>query len=196
MKSIGYGLLFFCCSLGAADVPYYDQKHNQNEPHRTCANTSMAMILDYWGINTSNQTQRTPDWLYQKFGVVQDEYALQAMFNQIARDAKHAIRDHFYERGTISQLRERAKKGEPTVVHGWFTESGHLVVVIGFENDHYVVHDPYGRWRGLRGQPSTASYDTTVSGRAQRYAAAQFDAVITDNGLGNDLWLHVFEPAR
>lgn len=42
--------------------------------------------------------------------------------------------------------------GLPVVVHGDFTPSGHIAVVVGYDADGFVVHDPSGRWDGaLRG---------------------------------------------
>jgi hypothetical protein len=37
------------------------------------------------------------------------------------------------------------------------------------------------------------SYDTSVSGKNQKYPRAAFESAINDNGMGNDLWLHIFE---
>jgi len=51
-----------------------------------------------------------------------------------------------------------------------------------------LVSDPYGKWLLV-----TGSYDTTVSGKGQKYPKAAFERVTTDNGLGNDLWLHTFK---
>ena len=58
------------------------------------------------------------------------------------------------------------------------------MVVIGYDGVNYTVNDPYGKWLLV-----TGSYDTTISGKGQKYPKAAFEKAINDNGLGNDLWL-------
>lgn len=182
----------------AAEVPFYDQKENAEEGWRACNITSMAMVLDYYGIPVAGEgSERTPDLLHSAFGIVQDPFELQALFNRTAHAAGSDVRDVFYENGTFEQLRTRAAAGEPTVVHGWFTRSGHILVVLGYDGEYYTVHDPYGHWNGVKWAASDAGgYDTAVSGRAIRYPAAAFEHAINDNGQGDDLWLHTFERIR
>jgi ABC-type bacteriocin/lantibiotic exporter with double-glycine peptidase domain len=178
-------------------VPYYDQKENQQEGHRACNITSLAMVLDYYGVTDPQTTGlRTPDLIYDQFGIVQQPQALQQVFNSIAEQHGAKVRNVLYTQGTIAQLRERAAAGKPSIVHGWFTEAGHIVVVTGFDGSHYTVHDPYGKWDGSKHQPSQQSYDPSRSGKAIRYPAAQFEHAINDNGTGDDLWLHTFEVMR
>jgi len=177
-----------------AEVPFYDQKQNKVQGWRACNITSVAMILDYFVITPKDKVQtRTPDYLFNKFGIKQDPFELQAMFNMVSRDAGSAIQDVFYEHGTIAQLKELASKGIPTIVHGWFTDSGHILVVTGFDGENYIVNDPYGKWLGKKWAKSSVAYDTSVSGQGLRYEAKAFELAINDNGKGNDLWLHTFK---
>jgi len=176
------------------EVPFYDQKQNKEQGWRACNITSVAMVLDYFVITPKDKVQaRTPDYLFNKFGIKQDPFELQAMFNMVARDAGSPIRDVFYEYGTIAQLRELASKGVPTIIHGWFTDSGHILVVTGFDGENYIVNDPYGKWLGKKWAKSSVAYDTSVSGQGLRYPAKVFELAINDNGKGNDLWLHTFK---
>ncbi len=176
-----------------ADVPFYDQKQNKEQGWRACNITSIAMMLDYFDISPKDKVAtRTPDYLFKKFGIKQDPFELQAIFNMVARDAGSTIRDVFYEHGTIAQLRELASKGTPTIIHGWFTDSGHILVVTGFDGENYIVNDPYGKWLGEKWQKSSVAYDSSVSGQGLRYEAKDFELAINDNGKGNDLWLHTF----
>jgi hypothetical protein len=176
-------------------VPYFDQKDNQHEGWRACNITSVAMVLDYFNVLSPEAKAglRTPDYLYQRFGIKQQPTELQALFNQVASEQGSVVRDVFYENGTIEQLRALARAGEPTIVHGWFTQSGHIVVVTGFDGAFYTVNDPYGMWKGVKHQKSELAYDTSVSGFGVKYPAKEFEYAINDNGQGNDLWLHTFE---
>lgn len=181
----------WCCSFASragAEVPYYAQLDNRFEPHATCSLTSMAMVLDYLNIPVPGQG-RTADRLYQRFGKLQFVPAFAGAFNALAQAAGSPWRDNATENGTLAELRQRARQGLPSIVHGWFTEAGHILLVIGYDGEFYKVHDPYGAWNlEKRGR-----YDTGKSGAAIRYPKAAFEQAINDNGTGDDLWLHRFE---
>ena len=170
-------------------VPHWSQLSNAVNPNGSCSITSMAMVTDFFNLTSAAALgQRTPDYLNARFGSRQTVPTLAQVFNTIAMEKGSSLRDNGTTTGTIAQLRQRASQGKPTIVHGWFTNPGHIMVVTGFDGTHYTVNDPFGKWLLMQG-----SYDTTVSGKGQRYPAAAFDRVINDNGMGNDLWLHIFE---
>lgn len=173
------------------EIPYWSQLDNKNEPLRTCSITSLAMITDYFGITSPQKLGiRTPDYLHQYFGgVLQTVPALKSGFNQLAEEMGSPIRNHGRENGTIDELRSLASKGIPTIIHGWFTPSGHIIVVTGFDGDYYTANDPFGRWD----LEKWGSYDSEVSGEGVRYPREAFEHAINDNGTGDDLWLHIFK---
>ncbi|MFI2810827.1 MULTISPECIES: C39 family peptidase [Microbulbifer] len=170
-------------------LPYWKQTENRYQPERTCSLTSLAMVTDYFGLTDPQTTGRTPDYLFGRLdGVRQTVAALQEGFNSIAAAAGSDLRAHSKTNGTISELRAALATGHPAIVHGWFTPSGHILVVTGFDGDHYTVHDPNGRWN----LEKWGSYDTGMSGRDLRYPKEAFELAINDNGSGDDLWLHIF----
>ena len=170
-------------------VPHWSQLANISEPNATCSTTSMAMISDFFALtNPTSLGQRTPDYLYNRFGKRQTVASLAEIFNTLAAEKGSSLRDYGTTTGTFDQLRQRASQGKPTIVHGWFTGPGHILVVTGYDGVNYTVNDPFGKWL-----LTTGSYDTSVSGKGQMYPKAAFERVINDNGLGNDLWLHIFQ---
>lgn len=171
-------------------VPYWSQLQNAYDPYGTCSITSLAMVTDYYGLtNPTSLGKRTPDYLYERFTVLQDVPSLAWGFNTIAQEAGSPVRDYGVTDGTFAELQQRASQGKPTIVHGWFTSPGHIMVVTGYDGTHYTVNDPFGKWNLQK----WGSYDTSVSGKGQRYPKAAFEYAINDNGAGNDLWLHIFE---
>ena len=178
--------------MPAADFPYWKQTENQFEPERTCSLTSLAMITDYYGLTNPRNNGRSPDYLFRQFGgVLQTVPALERGFNQFARDQGSPLRVVSKQDGTIDELRLALAGGQPVIIHGWFTPSGHIVVVTGFDGEHYIVNDPNGRWDGEK----WGKYDTSVSGQQIRYSKNAFEYAINDNGTGDDLWLHIFPRA-
>ena len=173
-----------------ASIPYWNQLNNYYDPYGTCSVTSLAMITDYFGITDPNDNGRSPDYIYERFnGVLQTVPALKNGFNTLAQEAGSPIRNVGKENGTIAELRDLASQGIPTIIHGWFTQPGHIMVVTGFDGEYYTVNDPFGRWNLQK----WGSYDTSVSGEGQRYPKGAFEYAINDNGTGDDLWIHIFE---
>ncbi|AWL10741.1 hypothetical protein HMF8227_00233 [Saliniradius amylolyticus] len=176
--------------LSGKEIPYWKQTNNAHEPERTCSLTSLAMVTDYFGFTDPSVNGRSPDYLFNQLGgVLQDVPALEWGFNEIARRAGSDKRAESTTTGTIQQLREAVTSGKLAIIHGWFTQSGHIVMVKGFDGSHYIVNDPNGRWN----EEKWGSYDTSVSGEDQKYSKAAFEHAINDNGTGDDLWLHIYE---
>ncbi|MEO2279133.1 C39 family peptidase [Pseudoalteromonas pernae] len=176
------------------DVVYYNQYENIEQGWRACGITSIAMMLDHFSVPVPKDPEsRTPDYVFSRFGIRQQPEELAAIFNVLARQAGVSVRDHFYENGSITQLREHLKSGHPAMVHGWFTESGHILIVTNFDGAYYTVNDPAGKWN--LGKHSQGRYSQTESGQKIKYPASEFEHAINDNGRGNDLWLHIFLPS-
>lgn len=171
--------------------PYYDQNDNQTDGWRACNITSIAMALDYFKIVDPSKTHmRTPDYLYNLYGISGSAPVLASMFNAEAAKAGSSVRDYWTNTGTITQLRSIVGTAhKPVVIHGWFTPSGHVVEVIGWDGANYIVNDPDGVWDGVY---MSQNYDTSRLGKAVKYPAAAFEAAISNNG-GTDLLMHVFQ---
>jgi hypothetical protein len=100
------------------------------------------MLLKYYGANY------TPDQIYTEFRKQsQDEFKFDTIFNKLAYRAgiKQRIRVHM-ETGSIPQLEAELNKGRPVVIHGKFTSSGHVMLLIGNDGTNYTMNDPAGRW--------------------------------------------------
>lgn len=171
--------------------PYYNQNDNRQEGWRACNITSLAMALDFHKITDPTRLgRRTPDYLYDKYGITGAPASMASIFNAEAALAGSALRDAWTGSGTIAQLRSLVQSGKPVVIHGWFTGPGHIMEVIGFDGANYIVNDPYGVWDGVK---YSQRYDTTRTGKGVKYPATAFEAVITDTGRGDDLLMHVFQ---
>lgn len=174
----------------AAQVPYYFQLNNYYDPYGTCSVTSLAMVTDMHGFTNPNVTGNTPDYLYEELGgVLQTVPALANGYNTMAIRAGSPKRADSKTNGTFAELHQALAEGKVAIVHGWFTNPGHIMVVTDYDGTHYTVNDPFGRWN----EQKWGSYNTYVSGEGQKYSKAAFEYAINDNGQGNDLWLHIFE---
>ena len=71
-------------------------------------------------------------------------------FGPHAEYVEGGIQNEFIEFGSIARIKQAIDRGHPCVIQGDFTRSGHVIVVIGYDDEAYngvgalVVLDPYG----------------------------------------------------
>lgn len=164
-------------------VPYYDQLDNSENPYGTCNVTSIAMCLSYLGASRKHPEQRFPDEL-------QDYCAAQGLDrhdpNVLAKVVQtYGFNDNFKTTASFEEVKEWLIQGNPAVVHGYFTQSGHIVVFIGYNDSGFIVNDPYGElnYNG----PDDSQYDIYASGAGLTYSyRLVYDLCCGDN----QFWVH------
>lgn len=174
---------------GIPNVPYYNQYSNYAYPGSTCNLTSVAMMLDYFGItkpgvNTGGWS-RTPDYLISRFGgPVYHAAGLDYVFNTIARENGSRVR-MYTKIGTAADLRAELQRG-PVIIQGWYTRSGHVMVVLAFDGTNYICNDPAGVWNQVK-------YGRYLggSGKFVKYSKVNFEWASADDGNGLILY-HYF----
>jgi Peptidase_C39 like family len=126
------------------EIPYKSQRDNEFNPDGSCNVTSLAMCLTFLGAPRQTEVGQFEDELY--------DYAER---NTLSRHDPHDLaviveaygcRDDFRTDATIEQVKEWLAAGKPIVVHGYFTDFGHIVVFAGYDETGFLVHDPYGEW--------------------------------------------------
>ena len=170
------------------NVPYFYQYYNTMNPDGSCQNTSLAMALKYYGAPV------TPDQLSYRYGVgaaaAGGLTTIRDNFNSEASRFGIRMRDRTYANGSVAQLRQLAASGKPVIVQGYFTNFGHVVVVIGYDGTNYYVHDPAGLWNQQLSPYASHSGRTSTNGMTVRYGKAVFEAAAT--GSDGYIWLHEF----
>ena len=164
------------------DIPYLNQYDNQLSPSATCQNTSIAMVLRFYG------WQGTPDEITSEWGrhYAQSPTGLSRLISRYGESLN--IRSIPHTNGTINQLKSILDKGFPVVIHGYFTRSGHVVVVTGYNENGYYVNDPAGTWN----QSFMGGYHGSYDGKNVFYNKSSFEAAIsTSDGYSYlPIWLH------
>lgn len=119
------------------DVPYFYQYDNAYEPSATCGVTSAAMMVDTW-----NPGSVTPDSLYLRYGKAQGQSpaGLAELYEW------EGLYADWTTTGTRDQIRAHLDAGRPVVAHGWWTSAGHVVIIIGYDEEDWIVNDPAGDW--------------------------------------------------
>jgi uncharacterized protein YvpB len=126
------------------NIPYKSQRDNMENPNGSCNVTSIAMCLEFLGAARKETTGQFEDELYR--------YAVNRGLSRhnphdLARIVEaYDCRDEFRADGTIEQAKAWLAAGKPIVIHGYFTSFGHIVVLAGYDDKGFLVHDPYGEW--------------------------------------------------
>ena len=167
-------------------VPYFNQYSNRLHPSASCQNTSVAMVLGYLGWNGQ------PDDITRQYGKdwAQSPDGLAALFNTYVSRHNLSMRLTPNTSGTISSLRSALDRGHPVIIHGYFTSYGHVLVVLGYDEGGYFVHDPAGRWS----QRFKGGY-SGGSGESVYYQKVAFEAAVatSDGYSALPLWFHTLD---
>jgi uncharacterized protein YvpB len=165
------------------NVPYQSQLDNAENPFGSCNVTSITMCLEYFGVKGKNPNERLEDEL-------QDWLATQGLDRHSPTDlAKvaeaYCIKDDFEPNATIDQVKQWLAGNNPVVVHGYFTSSGHVVCLIGYNDQGFIVNDPYGEWCADGYIRNDASNPHRGQGLTYSYSMIQQTCVV--NG---GIWAH------
>ena len=157
------------------DAPYFYQYDNLHEPGSTCGITSGAMMVD-----TFHPGSVTPDSLWSTYGRPQGQSpaGLAALY-----EAEGLYAD-WTTAGRRADIRAHLDAGRPVAVHGWWTTSGHVTLIIGYDASDWIVNDPAGDWSNCYGcgggkavhYPLGGDWDSRMGGDGEVWWSTAADA--------------------
>lgn len=167
-------------------TPYLSQQDNKLYRSGTCNTTSFAMAMGKHG-----------EPLIRRDGTQLEDYLTQyCLDNGLSRHSpgdleilaqRHGYRPRFNDHASWEQVKAWLCEGKVCIVHGYFTESGHIIVIVGYDEEKgcWIVHDPWGEWypRG---------YDTSVSGEYLEYSFRMMFELCGPDAT-DQLWIHFFD---
>jgi len=136
------------------------------------------MCLEYFGARRRDNIGQFEDELY--------EYAINSGLSRhnpydLAKIVRaYGCKDTFREDATIEEAKDWLAKGNPAVIHGYFTSFGHIIVLVGYNERGFVVHDPYGEW-------FSTGYRTDLSGAFKTYSYGLIQRTCIPDG---SFWVH------
>jgi len=162
------------------NIPYFTQRDNPRSPNSTCNVTSIAMALYHLGVRPKTGRQFEDEllqWVINKYG--SDRQTDNNILSELIK-AYGFPKSSFSTHRKWADVKSELINRRPVVLGGDFTASGHIVCLIGFTPQGYVVNDPWGN--ALTGY---TSYD----GRKLIYPYSYMDRVAGPDG---NVWAHFF----
>ncbi|WP_008310493.1 C39 family peptidase [Leptolyngbya sp. PCC 6406] len=127
-------------------VPWYSQRDNKYHPSSTCNVTCVAMILAYFGVRPKSDVQ-LEDQLYLEVtegGRNHGDRLLHEQLSQLMKD--YGLSTKFSTQTSWQEIKTHLANGNPVIMSGYFTSSGHIIVLRGYDETGFWVNDPWGEW--------------------------------------------------
>jgi uncharacterized protein YvpB len=125
------------------NVPYFSQRDNPRLSWATCNVTAIGMVMYYYGIRSKEGGQLEDEllqWCFDRHG-----YGSQTNHNVLEELIQaYGFKGTFSTKMTWQSIKEELINRRPVVLCGYFTHGGHIVTLIGFTPDGFVVNDPWG----------------------------------------------------
>lgn len=167
------------------EVPYHTQMNNALNPKGACNVTCYAMVMNYFNIRRKTNAVQLEDELYRYMDSRNLSRHDPGDLAQMGRD--YGLDVDLTLRGTLIDIRRAISQGKPCIVHGYFTDFGHIVVVRGYDRDGFFVNDPFGEW-------FDTGYRNDFSGENLHYSNGLIQSKCSPEG-SNYVWLHRISKA-
>lgn len=160
------------------NVPHFSQRDNPRLSWATCNVTAISMVFYYYGIRSRGGGQLEDEllqWCLNRYG--QGSQTDNGVLAELIK-AYGFRQSSFSTTRKWSEVKEELISRRPVVMGGLFTHGGHIVTVIGYNNQGYLVNDPWG---------DALSGYTNTEGRRRLYSYAYMDRVAGPDG---GVWAH------
>lgn len=163
-------------------MPYLSQLDNIYNPSGSCNATSIAMALMFLGVKKKDANEKDlGNEIYPQLAAMgaipgTPDY-------MVAVCQRYGIPDRFEGSASDDEIKKWLESGKPIVIHGDFTNAGHIVAVSGFNKEGFYVHDPWGKFLGTK-----ASYDNNASGEFNVHSFSSIVPQFWHDGSGT--WTH------
>lgn len=126
-------------------VPYFSQEDNEIEPWRTCGATSSAMCLNYFNIPDPGPLPQYEDDVKKRFDRMGIDHGSPEGIKRLLEGL--GLIDNLKLDAKLSDIIRALDAGEICILHGYWTGSGHILVIRGYsDNGDFFVNDPHGEW--------------------------------------------------
>lgn len=161
-------------------VPHHSQLNNVNRPHGTCNVTSVAMCMNFYGIKPKSSGKQLEDELFE---LVERKGWDRHVHDHLTKVFEcYGVRSRFGTEVSWDKVKAHLAGGNPVIVSGQFTRSGHIIVLRGYDDKGFFVNDPYGEY-------FASGYNRSKSGENLHYSYALMNRV--SYGGSKTTWAHL-----
>ena len=188
------------------DVPYMTQVDNSTRYHgqgyRQCNLTSQAMLLLY----VQKKFNHEPNLIEQSVqnGMFEPEsyYGKKLYERGLAEQGKpydttdnnahtvclredFGLETEFCTSASLDMVRTIINHGYPVAAGVLYKTSGHWLAIVGYDDDEFIVNDPYGKRHGDR------DYYLEIGGNAGKCDVYRYDTMAKIWGGANGGWIRI-----
>lgn len=162
------------------NVPYHNQLNNSENPRGACNVTCFAMVMNYFKIKKRTSALQLEDELYR---YMENQGLSRHEPDDLSTMGKsYGLSNDLTLRGSLYDMKKSISEGKPCIIHGYFTSFGHIITVIGYDNNGFIVNDPFGEW-------TSDGYIEGPYGGALHYSNSLIQSKCSPEG-SNYVWLH------
>ncbi|HEY9302216.1 MAG TPA: C39 family peptidase, partial [Phormidium sp.] len=114
------------------NVPYFSQQDNEIDPWRTCGPTSAAMCLKYFNVPDLGSFPQYEDDVKARFDRLGIDHGAPDGIRRLLEGL--GLRDDLTMKGSLSDITRSLDSGEICILHGYWTEPGHILVIRGYND--------------------------------------------------------------
>lgn len=167
------------------NVPYRNQRNNDLNPDGACNVTCMAMALLFKGVKPKDPVNypQFEDELYARMEWEKLDRHEPADLAELA--GLYGVSDRVSYRATMPEIKAAIDRKVPVIIHGYFTQFGHIIMLIGYDEKGFIVHDPYGEWNSWGYDRNDSESGT--KGKNQHYSYQLISETCMPDG---GIWAH------
>lgn len=160
-------------------VPHFTQLDNRVGNYwQQCNVTCCAMVAHFKGVRPRDPKRQLEEEMY--LWAMNNGASIFTGPGMVRILGAFGVKDDFRFRSSWDRIRDTLRGGNPVIVHGWFTRSGHIIVIRGFNDRGWIVNDPWGEW-------FASGYKIHERGGGLLYSFDMMQRLCAADG---DLWAH------
>ena len=165
------------------NFPFRSQRDNEENPDGACNVTSLTMCALNCGIVGDGSRGQLEDQMYDRATRNGWSRHHPAGLKRIVES--YGLTDDFTEYGRFIDIKHAIANNIGCVLQGYFTLSGHIIVVKGYDKTGFWVNDPWGEW-------FPGGYDHSVTGESLHYSNRLIARLCSPESMGNpgNIYLH------
>lgn len=194
VSTVGRNVVVSADGTVELNVPYLCQYQTAGGG-RACQVTSFSMAHRYL-----TGSKMSPDSLFGSYTSYKTPDGMADRARRLGLKNSYGVTS-----GSEDDIKRELRAGNPVVVFGCYTSSGHVILIVGYNKTGWIVNDPAGKWAGYSyrnpavgcgampndGAASTSAYPAHCNGSKVVYPYSMFRRASSDWNSTRNYWFTV-----